>query len=59
MEEMSATYVVQKSGRLTMELGVVTTRQNFYFHCAFFVLSLFVCQSRGEVDTSADDVKRG
>ena len=30
--EMSTTYVVWKSGRLTMELGVVTTRQNFGFN---------------------------
>ena len=29
--EMSTTYVVWKKGQLTMELGVVTTRQNFGF----------------------------
>ena len=52
--EMSTTYVVRKSGRLTMEFGVVITRQNFGFHCSFFVLSLSVCQGKGEeVDTSA------
>ena len=47
MGEMNTTHVVQKRGRLTMELGVVTTRQNFGFPCFFFVLSLFVCQSNG------------
>ena len=52
--EMSTTYVVRKRGRLTMELGVVMTRQNFGFHCSFFVLSLSVCQGKGdEVDTGA------
>ena len=55
MGEMRTTYVVRKRGRLTMELGVVTTRHNFGFPCSFFVV-LFVCCARAmvtEVDTSA------
>ena len=36
-----------KRGRLTMELGVVMTRQNFGFPCSFFALSLSVCQGKG------------
>ena len=54
MGEMSTTYVVRKKGRLTMELGVVMTRQNFGFPSSFFALSLSVCQGKGdEVDTGA------
>ena len=44
-----------------MELGVITTRQNFGFLCSFFVLLLFVVPWQGvtEVDTSAWQAKRG
>ena len=43
-----------KRGRLTMELGVVMTRQNFGIPCSSFVLSLSVCQGKvDEVDTGA------
>ena len=59
--EMSTTYVVRERGRLTMGLGVFTTRQNFGFPCSFFVLLLFVVPGQGgtEVDTSAGQAKRG
>ena len=45
--EMSTTYVVRERGRLTMGLGVFTTRQNFGFPCSFFVLLLFVVPWQG------------
>ena len=61
MGKMSTTYVLWKRERLTMELGVVMTRQNFGFPCSFFVLLLFVVpgQVGTEVDTSAGQAKRG
>ena len=54
MGETSTMYVVRKRGRLTMDLGVVMTRQNFGYPCSFLVLSWFVVawQGRTEVDTS-------
>ena len=46
-------YVVLKKGRLTMELGVVTTHQNFGFPVLLRVLFVVSGQGGTEVDTSA------
>ena len=46
-------YVLSKRGRLTMELGVVMTRQNFGFPVLLRVLVVVSGQGGTEVDTSA------
>ena len=48
-----ATYVLLKRGRLTMELGVVMTRQNFGFPVLLRVLVVVSGQVGTEVETSA------
>ena len=52
-------YVLPKEGRLTMELGVVTTRQNFGFTVLLRVLVVVSGQGGTEVVTSAGNAKRG
>ena len=52
-------YVLLKSGRLTMELGVVMTRQNFGFPVLLHVLVVVSGQGGTEVGTSAGQAKRG
>ena len=52
-------YVLLKKGRLTMELGVVMTRQNFGFHVPPSCSCCCVRAWWTEVDTSAGDAKRG
>ena len=59
MVEMSTTYVVRKRGRLTMELGVVMTRQNFGFTVPSWCSCCCARAGGTDVDTSAGDVKRG
>ena len=52
-------YVLLKRGRLTMELGVVMTRQNFGFPVLLRVLVVVSGQGGSEVDTNAGAAKRG
>ena len=51
-------YVLLKRGRLTMELGVVTTRQNFGFLVLLRVLVVVSGQGGTDVDTSAGTLSK-
>ena len=52
-------YVLLRRGRLTMELGVAMTRQNFGFTVLLRVHVVVSGQGGTEVDTSAGAAKRG
>ena len=53
-----AMYVLSKMGRLTMELGVVMTRQNFGFPCSHSC-SCCLCQGKGGGRHERGAAKRG